>query len=297
MIEKVQYGGWENCYRVSNDQIDLIVTGDVGPRIIRFGYVNQVNMFKEYADQLGKTTGDQWLNFGGHRLWHAPESQPRTYYPDREPVLIQVIEHGLVVTQKPEESTGIQKQIEITIAPDKPEVYLNHRLINHNLWSIEMAPWALSVMAPGGTAILPLPPRGPHPEFLLPTCRLSLWPYTNLADSRWTLGEKFILLKQENMSPQKLGIFTSVGWGAYVNHGFMFLKQVPLHVDGIYPDLGVNFEIFTNAEMLELETLGPTESVPPKGHIEHQEHWTLFKDVPTVETEADVEKMLASRKF
>jgi hypothetical protein len=183
--------------RLYNDKIDLIVTGDVGPRIIRFGYLDQPNMFKEFPEQMGKTQGDQWLNFGGHRLWHAPEAQPRTYYPDREPVLIQEIESGLVATQRPETSTGIQKQIEITLSPDKPEVHLTHRLINHNLWAIDTAPWTLSVMAQGGLLYYPYHPGVPHPEFLVPTCTLSIWPYTNLTDPRWTMGEKFILLRQD----------------------------------------------------------------------------------------------------
>lgn len=296
MLEIVQYGGWENCYRLSNDIIDLIVTGDVGPRIIRLGFHGQANMFKEFSEQLGKTKGDKWLIFGGHRLWHAPEAQPRTYYPDREPVLIQEIEHGLVVTQKPEISTGMQKQIEIVISQNKPEVFLIHRLINHNQWPVEAAPWALSVMAQGGMAVIPLPPKGPHPEFLSPTCSLSMWPYTNLTDPRWTFGEKFILLQQDphNSKPQKIGVFSSVGWGAYINNGFMFVKRVPIHLDGVYPDMGANFEVFTNAEMLELETLGPLESIPPKGQIELHEHWTLHKDIPPVESEADVERVISS---
>ena len=36
-VEKTEYKGWQNCYRVSNGQIELIVTGMWGPRIIRFG--------------------------------------------------------------------------------------------------------------------------------------------------------------------------------------------------------------------------------------------------------------------
>jgi hypothetical protein len=295
MFEKIHYGGWDNCYRLSNDQVDLIVTGDVGPRIIRFGFIEQENMFKEYPEQIGKMQGDQWLIFGGTRLWHAPEAQPRTYYPDREPVLVQEIDHGLVVTQKPEPTTGIQKQIEITLSLDKPEVYLQHRLFNHNLWAVETSPWSLSVMATGGTAILPLPPRGPHPDFLLPTSSLTIWPYTNLSDPRWVLGQKFILLRQDPKTslPQKIGIFTPNGWGAYANHGCLFKKQVPIQFEGIYPDMGVNFEVFTNQEMLELETLGALETIPPKGQIELQEHWTLFKDIPPIRNEADIEQILS----
>jgi len=289
-MEKISYGGWENCYRVANDQIELIITGDVGPRIIRFGFIDQENMLKEYPDQLGVTESDKWLSFGGHRLWHAPESFPRTYYPDVEPVLVQELDDGVVVTQKPEPTTGIQKQIKVSLSKTKAEVQLTHTLINHNLWAVELAPWALTVMAQGGVAVLPLPPRGPHPEFMLPTSSLSIWPYTNLSDPRWVLGERFILLRQdpEIAKPQKMGIFASDGWAAYVNFNTLFLKQIPIRFDAIYPDLGVNFETFTDNEMLELESLGPIESMPPKGKIEHQEHWTMVRDVPLPKSDQDV---------
>ena len=31
--------------------------------------------------EKGKTGGSEWHIYGGHRLWHAPEVMPRTYYP------------------------------------------------------------------------------------------------------------------------------------------------------------------------------------------------------------------------
>ena len=289
-MEKISYGGWDNCYHLTNGQIELIVTGDVGPRIIRFGIIGQENMFKEYPEQIGKTESDEWLIYVGHRLWHAPEAQPRTYFIDVEPVLVQEIENGLIVTQKPEPTTGLQKQMKIQMSPDQPEVTLTHILINHNLWAVETAPWALSVMAPGGTAVLSFPKRGPHPEFMLPTSALAIWPYTNLSDSRWTLGYRYILLHQDpqNASPQKIGIYSPDGWAAYANFGKLFIKRIPIHYKGLYPDMGVNFEAFTNEDMLELESLGPMETILPKGQIDHQEHWTLVDKVPTPKTEQDV---------
>ncbi len=289
-MKKIEYGGWENCYKLENDQIEIIVTGDVGPRIIRFGFNGKENIFKEFPDHIGKTESDEWLSFGGHRLWHAPEAQPRTYFPDLDPVHIQEINNGMIVTQKPEPTTGLQKQIEITLSPDKPEVIVKHVLINHNLWAVETAPWAITVLAPNGVAILSLPPRGPHPEYILPTSCLSIWPYTNLTDPRWTFGECYILLNQDPTisAPQKLGIYSSDGWAAYANFNQLFVKQAPIQYEGIYPDMGANFEVFTNDEMLEVESMGPYESIPPKGQIDHLEHWTLYGDVPKPKSEADV---------
>ena len=290
-MEKVSYGGWSNCYRLANDQVELIVTSDVGPRIIRFGYLGRENMFREFPEQLGKTNSDKWMTFGGHRLWHAPEAA-RTYYPDSEPVLVQEIDDGLIVTQKPEPTTGIQKQMEIRLTPDRPEVHIKHILINHNVWTVETAPWCLSVMDMGGTAILPLPPRGTHPQDMLPTSVLSIWPFTDMTDPRWVWGFRYLLLKQdpELSDPQKIGLFDSDGWIAYANHNSLFVKQSPIQFEGVYPDLGANFEVFTNHQILELESLGPMEMIPPKGMIDHLETWTLYDNVPQPENEADVEK-------
>ena len=54
MTERTQYGGWPNCYRLSNGTVELIATADVGPRIIRFGFTGGQNLFAEFPDQLGK---------------------------------------------------------------------------------------------------------------------------------------------------------------------------------------------------------------------------------------------------
>lgn len=293
-MEKISYGGWENCFRLTNEIIEIILTADVGPRIIRFALYNGDNVFKEYQEQLGQVKSDEWISFGGHRLWHAPESIPRTYFPDMESVLVQPIDSGLIATQKPEPTTGLQKQIEIILSKDKPEVFIKHILINHNLWTIETAPWAISVMNPGGTAVLPLPPRGTHPDYLLPSSSLIIWPYTDLSDNCFIFGNQVILIKQDSAYslPQKLGIYTSEGWAAYANQNCLFIKQVPFQFDGIYPDLGANFEIFTNQEMLEVESLGPLEIIPPKGQVIHQEHWTLIDGIPTPESEEDVIKYI-----
>ncbi len=34
-IEKTEYAGWPSGYRISNREVEVIVTSDIGPRIIR----------------------------------------------------------------------------------------------------------------------------------------------------------------------------------------------------------------------------------------------------------------------
>ena len=85
-IVKCSYGGWDNCLEISNEQVKLLITLDVGPRVIFYGFIDGQNMFKNFDEQMGLTGGDEWRIYGGHRLWHAPEVAPRTYSPDNEPV-------------------------------------------------------------------------------------------------------------------------------------------------------------------------------------------------------------------
>jgi len=58
-MKKIEYAGWPNCIQLSNGQIELVATTDVGPRIIRWAFVGGKNLFKESPDQLGKTGGDK----------------------------------------------------------------------------------------------------------------------------------------------------------------------------------------------------------------------------------------------
>lgn len=293
-VEKVSYGGWENCYRLSNCIAELIATADVGPRIIRFGFVGDENEFGELPDQLGKVGGNEWRNYGGHRLWHAPEDPVRTYYPDNDSVEVKADDWTLELTAPMEKGTGVQKRICVNLDPNKPHVVVVHTLINHNLWTIELATWALTVMAKGGRAILPQPSFIPHPEKVLPARPIVQWHYTDMTDPRWYWGKRFIVLRQDpnSPSPQKIGIANLDGWGAYVRGDRVFLKRYR-HIEGkTYPDFGSSTEVFTNAEILELETLGPMTKLEPGGSVEHVEHWFLYRGIAIGEDEESIASAL-----
>jgi hypothetical protein len=291
-LDRTNYGGWPNCYRLSNDLVDLVLTTDIGPRIIRFGFVGEENEFKEYGEMLGHVGGREWRIYGGHRLWHGPEVIPRTYHPDNFPVLLEPHDEFVRLVQPTETSTGIQKEMDVGLSPGAAQVQVTHRLRNRGPWAVELAPWALSVMAPGGVAIVPLPPRGPHPEFLLPASTITLWAYTDMSDPRWSWGHRYVLLRQdtEATTPQKAGYIVPDGWVAYARDGHLFVVTFD-HAQGAqYPDLGSCVETWTDPDMLEVETLGPLAQLEPGAAVEHLERWSLFRDVPQPHSDADVDE-------
>ncbi|MCS6953465.1 MAG: hypothetical protein RMK57_15150 [Bryobacterales bacterium] len=280
-IEKISYQGWPNCYRVSNGEVELVVTGDVGPRILRYAFVGERNFFKEYPEMMGKSGEKQWMIRGGHRLWRAPEDPKLTYALDNDPVKIDVRGSVLIATQPVEALTGIEKQIEVRLAARGTAVEVVHRMRNTLRRPQEFAAWALTVMAPGGVAVTGFPPRGRHPEVLLPTNPLVMWAYTDFSDPRWTFTKKYLILRQDPQArePQKAGLFHPDTWGAYVLGTDLFLKRSKADPSQRYPDFGCSFETFTNQDMLELETLGPLTQVRAGGTVEHIERWSLHRNV------------------
>lgn len=275
-MEKVNFAGWPNCVRLSNGKVELVATTDVGPRILRFSVIGMDSVFKVWPEQLGKKEGEQWNIFGGHRFWHAPEDKVRTYQPDNSPVEMEWKDGVLKLVQKVEPKTGMQKEIEITMHPKDARVEVKHRLRNQNLWAVEAAPWALSVMQGPGKAILP---QEPVSNNLLPARPMAMWGYTDMKDARWTWGTRFIQLQCDPAAkkPQKLGIRNSPGWMAYQGKDCLFIKRMSYDANATYPDYGCNTEVYTNGDMLEMETVGAVTKISPGSAVEHTEVWFLLK--------------------
>lgn len=275
-LERRDYAGWPDSFWLSNGDLELVVPPQVGPRVLRFGRPGGQNLFHNFAHAMGKSGEPVWQNRGGHRLWAAPESELSKSL-DNGPVEVEAHDLGLTLRQPVEAESGLEKEIRITLAPHGAAATVLHRITNRNRWPIRFAPWALSVMRPGGTAITGFPPRFRHDERLLPTNPLVMWGYTDFSDPRWRLTRRFALLRQDPQAaaPQKAGLFAENAWAAYWAEGDLFLKRARALPGAEYPDCNCSIEIFTNAAMLELETLGNLATVEPGAAVEHTEEWSL----------------------
>jgi len=277
-IDKINFLGWENSIKLSNGIIDVVATTDIGPRIVRFGFENDVNEFNLDPKTIGLKGGDEYRYYGGHRLWHSPEDRKRTYVPDNDEVDWHEIENGVRLIQKPEKWVNTQKQIDIILNPDESRVRLVHRITNLGAWPIELSAWTITVLNTEGIEIIPQPNKDTD---LLPNRQIVLWPYSKMNDKRVYWGEKYIALKQDpnNKAPFKLGINNQEGWAAYARGGHLFVKRYYPQHDATYPDFGVSFETYTNDWMLEIETLSPFTKLQPGETVEHVEEWELYNNV------------------
>jgi hypothetical protein len=292
------YGG-THAVRLSNGDVELVASTDYGPRILRYANLGSENVFGflDRSEQGNDTPfGERWHIYGGHRLWHAPEHPIRSYVPDNGPVAVSIEGRTLVLTQPEERMTFLRKEMRLTLAEEGSRVVIEHRITNASDRGVDLAVWALSFMAPGGHAIFPNPPYVPHPEGLLPVQRIVTWPYTRLSDPRLKFGDRFVRVAQEATArtPQKIGLWDAHhGWAAYAVGDRLFIKRyTPAARDTPLVDLGCNVETFTDARILELETLGPLEHLEPGRTSVHVETWELFVGVALPDDDAATEATL-----
>ena len=276
-VEEKEVGGF-NTKSVTLNNIIVGITTEIGPRILYIAHCERpdFNLFGVLPELGTQTSEGFWRIYGGHRLQGSPEAKPRSYSMDDMPVKIEVRRNGVTIYGNPEVKNSIQKEITITPLPENG-VQVVHTIKNIGRWPIKLGCWAISVMRQNGFAILPLKPSKVDEGGLLPDRHVSLWPYTDLSDKRIIFTKEYIFMKQNPKieNPVKMGAMANPTWTAYWVDGMAFVKQFTKK-EGEYPDFGCNVEVYTNANLLEIETLGPLRTVNPSECIQHTEIWKIF---------------------
>lgn len=291
-IEKTPFFNQPNCYKLSNGTVEVIVTTDIGPRVIGYRFAGGQNILAELtADAAVKTELGVWHPWGGHRLWHAPESMPRTYQPDDEPVPFEIAGDTIRLMPKVEADAQIQKEIKVKLDADGSHVTLTQTLTNKGRWPIELAVWGLTIVRGGGTTIFPQEPFISHDDELLPARSMTLWHYTDMSDPRYRFGKKYVTLSTDTKltAPQKIGVANKQGWAAYQLGDQLFIKRFPYVEGAKYPDSGCNFETYTAGDFMEVEDIGPLTNLDPGESVTNIEHWYLFKDVKPSKDDAAID--------
>lgn len=278
------YKGYGKCIEISDGKVNTVVTVDIGPRIVFFGFCGKDNIMNDEKDLFSPMKGEEfdkyyykgaeWNIYGGHRMWLSPESLPGSYYPDNDPVSYKITDSGVVLVPKPQKENGVAYEIELSL--DNGNLFIHHRCKNISEKLQQFAIWALTVSARKGIEIIPM---NTNDTGLLANRFMAIWPYTDLQDERLYLGTKYVTLKQTDKDKAfKLGFDNMSGTIYYVLGDTVFSKQYAAnHPDGRYPDGGCSTETYTCKNFTEVETIGELCDVESGQTIEHIEKWSLFE--------------------
>jgi hypothetical protein len=267
--------------RLTNGVVDVYVATAYGPRVTHYGFAGGVNVFGDGAGAQRETPRGLWRSYGGHRLWIAPEHFPDTYTIDDRPPAIEHDGRRAVLRRARDETTGFVASIELELQPESTDVVVTHVVTNDGDRPQHVAPWGLTVVRPGGVALIPNAVRRAQRDALLPARTMTLWSYTDLSDARFAFGPSFLRLRCDPAltSPNKIGVACERGWFAYVVERTAFVTRTRFDPSAAYPDEGCSVEVYTEGPFCEVETLGPLAMLVPGGSTHHVARWSLVADV------------------
>lgn len=287
-IKEIKYSNFGKCLHITNDIIEIVVPLDLGPRIIRYSFVNEDNMLYEDIDRLvtedltnyNEYTDNKWYLYGGHRLWISPEYMPSSYYPENTPINYELIENGVKVIGNIEEYNNIQKILTVILDKNSSKVDIKNEIINLDEKEKTIAPWAITTLCKDGISITPISNKKTQ---FTPNKVLAYWPYTKFNDKRMEfIDDKYLKITQDtkNFDAFKIGTNNTDKWSAHVAGENVFIKtfEDDYTCVGDYSDYGVNFEIYTKELFLELESLGKIKTIGKNEKVILNESWYLTKN-------------------
>lgn len=262
---------------LSSPHLRVEYLATAGPRLVRLFLAGvEGNLLAEVPGWGWETPYGRYYPYGGHRLWCAPESMPRTYIPDSDGLTVEELADGVRLTRPAERVAVLARSLEVHLDPQRPALTLRHTLRNEADTAVELAPWAITQLPLGGWALLPQNLSPLDEVGLRPNRNLVLWPYTRWEDERLYREAKGLLFQaQARPDPFKIGYFNSRGWIAYARQGVLFRKRFPVYGGRAHPDMECNAELYCNDRFVELETLGPLVRLEPGQTASHVEQWEL----------------------
>ena len=256
-IRRSTYRGWKG-YELQNGLARLHIVPDIGGRVIQFTlgdkeffWVNP-NLGGRTSRETGLDSEGKWLNYGGDKLWPAPQGWdndeqwpgPPGAVPDGQPYRAEVDldPAGIRLTSRDDPETGIRFSRHIRLHPGSTKVSVEATMINIDSKPRRWGIWAhtqLDAGLPGSDDYNPL---------------MRAWIPIN-PQSRFEHGYNVILGEKDNPSfavdagrglmkavfsykVGKIGMDSHAGWLATVDgrKGDVFVQRFEFEPDKDYPD-------------------------------------------------------------
>ncbi len=277
---------------LQNDHLRLDYLAEAGPRLIRLMLAGSTdNLLAETPDAHWPTPFGEYSLRGGHRVALAPEALELSYVPDDTGLLIEDLPQGVRLIGPTEAASGVSKSIEVQLHPDQPALTLRHAVRNDRAEPIEIAAWAITLLAPGGIAVAPLRTTAVRNRHR-PDRQIVLWPYSSWQDERLLTDDDYMWINVQPRSAElKIGLLTR-GWLGYLRSGVFFLKRFDPQLELPHPDLNTNTQLYCNSRSIELETLAPLTVLESGRSSVHVETWEIYRDVDVPQSIAGLGELI-----
>lgn len=301
-IRHEPYLGWADAYRVSNGPVTVSVVPAAGGRVLEFSldgrqalWVNPALRGKLFPVPSRPTTWENWRNYGGYKLWPAPQSLwPKSVGEGPDPFLdggaasVELLpRRGLRLTGAPSLDMGLLFIRELELDAKTGVLTVQQRLRNIGPKPVDWSIWDVTQIPAPAWVFFPANPNSPHPNGILPL---------GGGQNQWTNQGGLILTEYKGVSG-KIGADSPAGWMAGVIGDLAYIKRFPpRRADASYPDKGSTVEVYTSDKSLsyiEMEVLGPIVHLEPGEETVYPETWSLARLTQPIRQRADVPRAVA----
>jgi hypothetical protein len=264
---------------------------------MQFGFVGDEGVFWENRDldaQSGSWEAEKWINFGGDKTWPAPEAEwsKQTRRKDWRPppafdsmaVQARLESRGIALVSPVDPYYGIQTYRRITLEDNQPVMRVTTTYEKVSGKPFRVGVWTITQLKDPLGVYVPL-----SPETILPK-RYALLSQTSPPDMKIASG--LISLTRDPTASYKIG--ADSGTLLWVGAKHALRVDAPRQRKAEYPDQGSSVEVYTNPDPLqyiELETLGPLQTLKVGERMEHTVTYTLIRRTE-LDPEAEARKIL-----
>ena len=283
-VEKVQYGPWSSCFKVSNDKLEFTAVPAIS-RLLSLKLKGGPEMFWNPELSGGKKTFEPWEVLGGFYNWIAPQNgwvndkgALSNWPPDpdleRKPCTVKVLDENTIILTTPLSKVyGLRFEKTYQLDPAAAKVKVDMKLTNEGSKPVRWSIWNLGGVPCRGKVIVPG----------LKVKDIFFW------DNPEKGKAAFLHLAKNTKAGLELTLDGFQKEGAkmwypagplsviHVLDGVTWTRTFENPPKAFFTDMGAQIEIFAWGEKgyAEIEILGPEETIPAKGSIVWKETWEL----------------------
>ena len=287
---------YPRCIELSNKSTTAVIGYQVGGRVLSYQLKGVEALYLNPEEANWKTAKRKLVTAG--RFDIGPEylipKREALWSGEWKPEIIGP--RAVRITSQPDQATGVQLIREFRLAKESTHLSCRQIIRNISKETKYWCHWSRTFAEHGGVGIVPLSNTSKLP------LRYVMYEGRGLINARpkdpniKQVGD-FLLVQDVPKFP-KLGFDSMAGWFAYqMRNDLLFVKKYATDPNGVYNEVaGLTISIWypqsTKVNAVELEPIGPRNTIPPDGEAEFTEHWHLLpNDYQRNFSKSDLQKL------
>jgi hypothetical protein len=301
-MQRETFDQWENAWVLDNGQCRMTAVPEIA-RVMEFAPKGGKSLFWVNPELVGKNIGSEvhagqdCPNFGGYKIWCAPQSiwkWPPDPWIDGLPCRTEMISTDtLRMTGQPSPVQGVRFSRELRMHPDRARVDVRQTIENVSDTSRKWGIWEITAVVPEARVFMP----NPGPDRVVGSMSFAPGQY-KLAEckhAKFTDASLFFRFVPGVLPTDgKIHIHGTAGWLACELDGQVYAKRFAVSPREAYPDQHANTEIFLCKDFTEIETVSPEFQLSPGATADFSEQWLLFEVEPNL-SDADLFDKVSKR--